>query len=465
MRSTLAVSKSSTGRKRLLTGWGRTAPSQASVYEPVQIEQIATQLTETNPRGVIARGLGRSYGDAAQNAGGTVLSMLNLKQILAIDQSTGDVTVQSGVSINALIKALLPIKRFPVVTPGTRYVTIGGAIAADIHGKNHHLDGSFCDHVTQFKLLTPTGEIRAVSTQSEPDLFAATAGGMGLTGIVLEASLRTRTVETNRVWVETERANNLDDALTIMNASDNSYRYSAAWIDCSAGGKKLGRSVLTRGDHALLEDLPASQHEAALTPQPEPRINVPITAPAKLINRPTIRLFNEFWFKRAPKQRRGLESVFSFLYPLDGIARWNRLYGKPGFLQYQFVVPFGQEKTLTTMIEQLSQTRVVSLGVLKRFGEQQQGLISFPVPGWTLAVDIPARFSGITKLLDKFDELVATAGGRVYLAKDSRLRPELLRQFYPQLERWQAIQGELDPAGQMQSDLARRTRLRPYPNR
>lgn len=463
MRSTLTNSREIelAATEQLLTGWGLTSPSRANVYDPTRVEEVAAVLANSGSRGVIARGLGRSYGDAAQNAGGEVLTMTGLKGVGKIDRSTGEVTVAGGVSLSELIRELLPLGRFPIVTPGTRYVTIGGAIAADIHGKNHHHDGSFCDHVRSLKLLTPSGEIRELSAEKDPDVFAATAGGMGLTGVILEATIATMPVASNRVWVDTQRAGNLEEALAAMVSDDDSYRYSAAWIDCRARGSALGRSVLTRGDHAQLEDLPVSERESALRTAPEPRVRIPVSAPARLLSRTAIRLFNELWFQRTPRQRRrDLQSVFSFLYPLDGIADWNRLYGKPGFLQYQFVLPFGQEGTLTEIVEALSKARLVSLGVLKRFGRQQRGLLSFPMPGWTLAVDIPTRFDGAAALLDRFDELVAQAGGRVYLAKDSRLRPELLKQFYPQLERWKTIQSELDPLGRMQSDLARRIGLR-----
>ena len=446
----------------LLCGWGRTAPTRATVVRPGSPEDVAGALRERPARGLIARGLGRAYGDAAQNAGGDVLDMTALRAVRDLDLAGDRIAVEAGASLDDLIRLLVPLGRFPRVVPGTRHVTVGGAIASDIHGKNHHLDGAFSDHVESFELLTPAGERLTVTPDGAPDVFAATAGGMGLTGVIVAATLRLMRLETSWVRVDTERAPDLDDAMGRMASGDAGYRYSVAWIDCLAGGARLGRSVLMRGDHAAVDELPARRRAAPLVPPPQALLAAPPWVPGGLLRRATVAAFNEAYFRRAPRVERGrLESLGSFFFPLDSVRGWNRLYGPRGFLQYQLVVPFGAEDALRAGLERLSGGGVASfLAVLKRFGRgSERGLLSFPLAGWTLALDIPAAVPGLAALLDELDELVAGAGGRVYLSKDSRLRPDVLAAMYPRLGEWNAIRARLDPAGVMRSDLARRLSL------
>ncbi|MBM9504672.1 FAD-binding oxidoreductase [Actinacidiphila acididurans] len=450
-----------------LTGWGRTAPTAARLLRPGSYEQAVEAVRAAGAdrarggRGVIARGLGRAYGDAAQNAGGAVLDMTGLDRVHEIDAVNGVVTCDAGVSLHRLMEVLLPLGWFVPVTPGTRYVTVGGAIGADIHGKNHHVAGSFARHVRALELLTGDGETRLVTPEAEPELFRATAGGMGLTGVILAATVQLLPVETSLMSVDTERATDLDDLMARLSATDHRYRYSVAWIDLLARGAATGRAVLTRGDHAPLDALPARARATPLTFRPARLPAAPRFLPDGLLTPTTVGLFNELWYRKAPREQRGrLQKLSAFFHPLDAVPDWNRIYGRGGFVQYQFVVGHGQEETLRGIVTTLSRRGCPSfLAVLKQFGEGDPGWLSFPRPGWTLALDIPASMPGLGPLLDELDERVAAAGGRIYLAKDARLRPETLAPMYPRLPDFRALRERYDPGGVIASDLARRLGL------
>ncbi|MEU0683299.1 FAD-binding oxidoreductase [Streptomyces albogriseolus] len=444
-----------------VTGWGRTAPSAARLIRPRTFEEAVLAVRGCGARGGIPRGLGRAYGDAAQNAGGEVFDMTGLDRIHAIDADGGTVLCDAGVSLHRLMEVLLPLGWFVPVTPGTRYVTVGGAVGADIHGKNHHVSGSFSRHVLSFELLTADGQVRTVVPGTP--LFEATAGGMGLTGVILTATVRLQPVRTSWMSVDTERASDLDDLMARLADTDHRYRYSVAWIDLLARGKATGRAVLTRGDHAPLDALPRSARvrREPLSFRTSRLPAAPSFVPEGLLSRTTVGLFNELWYRKAPRARTGeLQRIPAFFHPLDGVPHWNRIYGRGGFVQYQFVVGHGREDTLRRIVRRISERRCPSfLAVLKRFGDADPGWLSFPAPGWTLALDIPASLPGLGTFLDELDEEVAGAGGRVYLAKDSRLRPDLLAAMYPRLDDFRSLRAELDPRGVFTSDLSRRLRL------
>jgi len=451
------------GSERLLTGWGRTCPSLASVSCVSTAEQVADVIGSAGPRGVLARGLGRSYGDAAQNAGGCVVDLGDASTI-ELDADRCLVTAGAGASLDAVMRTLVPRGFFVPVTPGTRMVSVGGAIAADIHGKNHHVAGTFGSHVHQMRLVDGLGQERVLrpgdgeSDDGSTAEFWATVAGMGLTGVITEATFDLIPVTSSRISVDTERAKDLDAVMASMIANDHRYRYSVAWIDSV---HPSGRGVITSGDHAQAEQLPVAERANALAYDPRIRATAPGIVPTGVLNKWTVRAFNEAWYRKAPASRQGeLQSIASFFHPLDLVQEWNRVYGSGGFLQYQFVVPDHAGDVIGIALRELQRIGAPSfLTVLKRFGAANPAPLSFPQPGWTLAADVPARIPGLGAALDRLDELVADAGGRLYLAKDSRQSPEMMARTYPRLPQWQAVRERMDPRGVFTSDLARRLSL------
>jgi decaprenylphospho-beta-D-ribofuranose 2-oxidase len=444
-----------------LTGWGGTSPSFANVVRPRDVDALRTQVASADHRGVIARGLGRSYGDPAQNAGGTVIDLTGWNEVLDLDTSARTIRVQSGASLDQLLRMLLPLGLWLPVVPGTRQVTVGGAIAADVHGKNHHVDGTFGNHVLSMDLLLASGDVITLAPDGEhAELFWATVGGMGLTGIVLEATVGLKTVESSYFVVDTQRTPDLATLLETLADGDDAYTYSVAWFDTATTGNALGRAVVTRGNSARLKDLEPDRRAHALDFAAPQRGRVPIDLPVGLVNRWTARAFNALWYAKAPRHRIGeIQDITQFFHPLDVVSGWNRVYGPRGFCQYQFVLPFGEEAAFTAAVEHIAQSgHVSSLNVLKRFGPANRAPMSFPFAGWTLAVDLPVR-PGLNRLLSHLDALVATAGGRVYLAKDSRTTPDALRKMYPRLDEFLDVRHRVDPGGVFRSDLSRRLDL------
>jgi decaprenylphospho-beta-D-ribofuranose 2-oxidase len=435
-----------------LSGWGRTMPTVAQLVEANSSHQIADLITQSSSRGVLARGLGRSYGDAAQSGGATVIDMTTMTDF-SLDPDTMSVTADAGASIDSILREIVPRGFFVPVSAGTRIITVGGAIAADIHGKNHHRDGSFGAHVTEMVVINGLGEQETL-TPKDPK-FWATIGGMGLTGIITRATFTVVPIQSSYISVDTERAKTLDSVMSSMMERDHEYRYTVAWIDSVSAS---GRGVITRGDHATIAQCNAEGIKDPESYDPKNIATAPGLVPPGLLNKLSVRAFNEGWYRKHPRSRIGeLQRIGAFFHPLDGVQDWNRIYGPRGFLQYQFQVPDSSSDLIGIALSKLREIGAPSfLTVLKRFGPGNQGPLSFPQSGWTLAADLPAGISDLGRTLDELDERVSAVGGRLYLAKDSRQSPANFARTYPRLDEWRGIRDTMDPNHVFASDLSRR---------
>ncbi|WP_077041605.1 FAD-binding oxidoreductase [Rhodococcus sp. MTM3W5.2] len=448
--------------RRSLSGWGRRAATPADVLSTPDLEAIAKAVSHAGPRGVIARGLGRSYGDPAQNAGGLVIDMTAIDRIHSVDPDSGVVDLDAGVSLDALMRAVLPHGLWVPVLPGTRQVTVGGAIGADIHGKNHHSHGSFGNHVESLDLLTADGNIRTISpTGDEKALFWATVGGMGLTGIVVRARVRMKHTETAYFIADHDRTANLNETMELLTGgSDEGYDYSMSVPDTISTGPKLGRAGFTRGSLATLDQLPPKLRRDPLRFNAPQLLTVPDIFPSGLVNRATTRIAAEAAHRMYPKHGRGtVQNLTQFYHPLDLLGEWNRAYGPQGFMQYQFSIPFGAEQQLAEIVRKIAESGHRSfLNVFKRMGDSNPAPLSWPHPGFMLSLDFPIR-AGLGRFCDELDEQVLSAGGRLYFAKDSRTTPERIAKMYPRLDEWRRIRDGVDPDRVFASDLSRRLRL------
>ncbi|MGO9961212.1 MAG: FAD-binding protein [Solirubrobacteraceae bacterium] len=440
-------------RRGAVAGWGGGTEVPVSIVRGSSVDALQAVVAGLAGRPAIARGMGRSYGDAAQLRDGLVLDTIDLRAF-ELDPGAATVWAQAGVTLGQLLAALQPRGWVLPVVPGTQHVSVGGAIASDIHGKNHASAGTFGAHVLALGLLTASGEIRELTAEADEDgLMAATVGGMGLTGVILWAQIRLRPLRTPVLAVDTDRVETLDDALDALDAPGGSHR--VAWLDL-LGGRPV-RAVVTRAEHPAQDPQPAARARTTV----RARLTVPAGWPAGALRVPVVRAYNAARFRRAPQRGRGrLEPFGAHMFPLDVLEAWPRLYGPAGFVQYQLVVPRGQERALERVIAALRRSAAPCyLAVLKDLGPQSSAPLSFPMRGWTLAMDIPRDAAGLPALLDAFDEIVAHAGGRVYLAKDGRLRADTLAAMYPRLKRWRAIRDRIDPDRVWRSDLALRTGL------
>lgn len=436
----------------LVSGWGRFPVVDTDVLRPRSFAAVADAVAGVT--GSVARGSGRAYGDAAIGAVRTV-AMTGFDRVRSFDPATGRIRLEAGVLLSDLIETFGPRGFLPFVVPGTRFVSIGGAIAADVHGKNHHCEGGFGRYVDSLLLRTGQGEVIEASREQNADAFFATVGGMGLTGIILEATMRLRRVETGWIRERVISASDLDAAMRALEASDAT-TYSVAWIDCVARGRDRGRSLIYLGEHAGKDVLAGGAD--VFPPGKDPGLAVPVDLPSMALNRTSVRAFNELYYRMGARRAGGshVVSLYPYFFPLDSIGEWNRIYGKRGFLQHQCVIPErGARAVLGEILDRVARRGDASfLAVLKKLG-QGDGILSFPLPGYTLALDFPVK-GDILNFLDEIDRLVVAAGGRLYLAKDARQSRATFEAGYPALQRFNAIRKSLDPAGNIRSKLSQR---------
>ncbi len=451
-----------------LTGWARTAPSASTVVPATDVDAVRAALDDARAdrtrrgsggRGLIARGLGRSYGDPAQNGGGMVVDMTELRQIHSIDADTGLADVDAGVSLDQLLRTAVRFGLWPPVMPGTRQVTIGGAIGSDVHGKNHHTAGSFGNHVRSLDLLGADGQVRTLTPEGpDREAFWATVGGMGLTGIVLRATIALRPVPTAYFRVDSDRTSSLEETLALYSdGRDDDYDYSMAWFDSTTTDARMGRAAFSRGSIARIEDLPPKLRRDPLKFDAPQLITLPDIFPNGLANKITFGAISRLWYYKTPRRGRGqIQNLTAFYHPLDMIGDWNRAYGTRGFLQYQCLLPFDRDDQLRAILRRIANSGQVSfLNVLKRMGRANPAPLSFPRPGWTITLDFPVG-PGLEELCRDLDSMVLEAGGRLYLAKDSRMMPERFAMMYPRLPEWRRTRARLDPDRLFISDQARR---------
>ena len=444
-----------TASTQKLAGWGNYPRADCFVQRPETVSQLRSVL---DPTGTIARGLGRSYGDPAINEGRQVLDLTRLDRYIAFDEHNALLECEAGTSLSQIIADFAPRGFFPAITPGTKFVTVGGCIANDIHGKAHHVDGCFSSCVRSMKILLASGEVVTASREHESELFWATFGGMGLLGIVLSAELKMKRIETTFFRQKAIRANNLDELLAAFETYDAQYPFSVAWIDPLATGVDLGRGVLTVGDHANRDDLSARLARNPLRISPPPRIEVPFELPNFALNPATLRVLNVA-LEQVQAHGAALAHYEKFFFPLDFVGQWNRGYGSRGFTQYQFVIPLEDgPQRMRAILESIANSgELPFLNVLKKLGPES-GLISFPFEGYTFAIDFPIS-NTLHSLLERLDHMVVDAGGRVYLGKDAFLEPTIFRKMYTKVDTWLDAKATFDPNNVFTSNLARRLSL------
>ncbi len=429
-----------------LTGWGKALRAKTRAARPERTRQLVRAVDSAGPS-VCLYGAGRSYGDDALNSRGATVITTRLDRVLDFNEETGEIEVEPGVSIGSLLRDFGPRGWVPPVAPGTGFVTVAGAIANDIHGKNHQAVGSFGEHVTQITLRTGAGE--TVSLIPGQEVFHATVGGVGLTGAILAARVQLRRVPGNRAAVRERRMPDIAAFVEAFGASDA--HYSVGWIDATAKGKALGRGILEEAEATAA----ASAEHTGRTRA------VPCNAPPFLMSGPVVRTFNAAYYLRIPQAgRTRVRPLAAFLFPLDAVHAWNRLYGKGGFHQFQCVLPEDSEHALRVLLAKIAESRLASpLAVLKRLGSGRAGMLSFPMAGWTLAVDFRAC-QAAAELIAGLEAMTLAAGGRIYLAKDALLSPGAVHRMYPELDTFRAVCDRIDPARRFSSDLARRLQLR-----
>ncbi|WP_295676570.1 FAD-binding oxidoreductase [uncultured Mucilaginibacter sp.] len=432
--------------KKNIGNWGNYPVIESNEESFVFDEQLDVLIKEAQP--FIPRGNGRCYGDAS--LGERTISTLKYDKILSFDTEKGIFECQSGITLDQVLTVIVPAGWFLPVTPGTKFITIGGALGSDVHGKNHHVDGSISNHIIDFDLLLASGEMVTCSPENYPDLFEATFGGMGLTGLITRVKFRLKKIETSLIRQKQIKAANLQELIALFDEYKD-YTYSVAWIDCLKKGKHFGRSILMLGEHAALAEISENDRKDPLKLPKNKQIVFPFNLPSWVLNSFTVKAFNLLYYtKNFKKEINNIVSYEPFFYPLDAVLHWNRMYGKSGFVQYQFVLPLSAKDGLIEILHRISDEGLGSfLAVLKVFGKQES-MISFPKEGYTLALDFPVR-KGLLSFLDELDELVLKYHGRLYMSKDARMKPGMLVAGYPELEKFKQIIKKYNPDGKIRS--------------
>jgi decaprenylphospho-beta-D-ribofuranose 2-oxidase len=426
--------------KKEIANWGNY-PVMESEEKLFSFDDQLSRIIKESKQ-FIPRGNGRCYGDAS--LAHETINTLKYDKILSFDTVNGIFECQSGLTLDQILEVIVPKGWFLPVTPGTKFITVGGAVGSDVHGKNHHVDGSFSNHIVEMDIMLASGELVTCSPTQYPDLFEATCGGMGLTGMITRVKFRLKKIESSYIKQKQVKAANLEEIIELFEKYKH-YTYSVAWIDCLKKGKGFGRSILILGEHAKVEELPESKKKDPLKLPKKKQITFPFNLPSWVLNSFTIKLFNFFYYgKNLKKEINNIVSYEPFFYPLDAILHWNRGYGKKGFVQYQFVLPLHAKQGLIDILNRISDKGLGSfLAVLKVFGKQDS-LISFPSEGYTLALDFPVR-KGLFEFLDELDKVVLQYGGRLYMSKDARMKPEVLQAGYPRLDEFKAIVKKYNP--------------------
>lgn len=432
--------------KRSIANWGNYPVVESDEHFFTFDEQLRTLMKETSE--FIPRGNGRCYGDAS--LGKSTITTIKYDKVLSFDTQLGIFECQSGLTLDQVLEVIVPRGWFLPVTPGTKFITVGGAVSSDVHGKNHHVDGCFGSHVIEMDVLLADGTLITCSPNAHTDLFEATCGGMGLTGLITRIKFRLKKIETSYIRQKQIKAANLEEIIRLFDENQH-YTYSVAWIDCLTTGKNFGRSILILGEHALLNDLKPRQKTSPLQLPPKKQVPFPLNLPSWVLNSFTVKLFNALYYaKNMKREQDAVVSYEPFFYPLDAILHWNRGYGRKGFVQYQFVLPLDAKDGLVEILHRISNKGLGSfLAVLKVFG-RQDSLISFPKEGFTLALDFPVRDS-LFGFLDELDEVVLKYGGRIYMSKDARMKPSVLQAGYPRLDEFKAIVKKYNPVGKIRS--------------
>jgi decaprenylphospho-beta-D-ribofuranose 2-oxidase len=432
--------------RKKIANWGNYPVVEGNEESFVFTDQLNELIKKDES--FIPRGNGRCYGDASLAE--RTISTLKYDKILSFDTDRGIFECQSGITLDQILPVIVQKGWFLPVTPGTKFITIGGALGSDVHGKNHHIDGSISNHIIEMDVVLASGEVVTCSPNDNSDLFEATCGGMGLTGIISRVKFRLKKIETSYIRQKQIKATNLQELIGLFDQY-NKYTYSVAWIDCLKKGAHFGRSILMLGEHATINEINEEQKKEPLKLPQNKQINFPINMPSWVLNKFTVKAFNFlFYTKNFKKEINNIVSYEPFFYPLDAVLHWNRLYGKAGFVQYQFVLPLNAKEGLIEILHRISDEGLGSfLAVLKVFG-QQESIISFPKEGYTLALDFPVR-KGLLGFLDELDELVLKYNGRLYMSKDARMKPGMLTAGYPELQKFKNIVKKYNPDGKIRS--------------